>query len=462
MKQRTTLVLLATLASTPVWSQEVSVYGTTLAQVWKQGLPGFKETSNTPTTQFLGIEATQLGSEALSMHLFGWTTTGTGDTNPRKSGADGDLTYGYLRYRLPKANAEIVAGRFTLNQGVGIEQVDGLSARADLKGGFSLSIFGGQPVVSTSDLDPKRQRDLEFQRDFIFGTRLGLRFSKLGEIGLSYLQDGTKAAKDLPKPSRVDYTRKQVGADLRLAPAATLDLSGRTVFDVASHGDPLPGQASRDRIAEHDYSLQWKASSKIAVNGSFTQRNYQAYFAGTNLPSLFRAFERDKHRAFGGSLVWAASSDIELVADARRTHRDSFGDATRVGADLRWNFSAQKLLTGFGFHSVTASDVKLVDPLLPSYSLGHHEVRVWAMYEGEGLSASLDGIYHGFKDRKNPHLNGQTALYEVVGSLGVKVTPEVKLSGDLGVGSTALDKREVKGLLRMEFRFGSTPKGGKK
>ena len=45
MKRHTHVALIATLMSATAWGQEVSLYGTTMAQMWKQDTPGF-EASN--------------------------------------------------------------------------------------------------------------------------------------------------------------------------------------------------------------------------------------------------------------------------------------------------------------------------------------------------------------------------------------------------------------------------------
>ncbi|MBL0311810.1 MAG: hypothetical protein IPP78_03655 [Holophagaceae bacterium] len=72
MKRCIHVAVLATLVSASAWAQEVNVYSTTMAQVWKQETPGFDKATYTPATQFLGIDATKLGSDALSLHLYGW------------------------------------------------------------------------------------------------------------------------------------------------------------------------------------------------------------------------------------------------------------------------------------------------------------------------------------------------------------------------------------------------------
>lgn len=459
MKLRSSAVVLA-LAAGIVQAQDVSVYSTTIAQVWKSELPGFDKSTYAPATQFLGIDANRIGSDALSLHIFGWGRADLADQSTPESKTSGYLSTGYLQYRFPTANAEIKAGRITVNQGVGFEQVDGVSARADLLGGFAVSAFGGRPVWSKLH-DAVAQKDYEFQRDIIAGARISLRIPKTGEIGLSYLQDGTTAAKDLPIPSATDYSRRQVGIDLKIAPAAAFDFTGRTVLDVAKHPEVLPGHPTPSKVAEHDYAVTVKATGTVTFAGGYVERNFFAFFAGTNMPSLFRQDERDKFKATSASVAWAGPK-VRLTADWKHTQRESYGATNRVGADLLWAIDGEKLRSGFGYHKVSADDVKLVASIVPSYSLSHSQVRAWVMYDHGKLSASLDGILHAFDDKTNPHLNGQSSIYEVVGGLGYQVSSGLKVSGDLSYGANPLAKKEVMGLLRAEYRFTTVGKGGAK
>ena len=461
MKPPMKVALLASLIAATGWSQDVNVYSTTIAQMWKQDTPGFDKSTYAPATQFLGIDATKLGNDAISLHLFGWGRVDLADASAPGGKSGGDFSIGYVQYRFDQANAEVKAGRFAIYQGVGVEHVDGVSARTDLRGGFAISAFGGRPVRFKT-ADPLAQADYEFQRDFIFGTRISWRPSRLGEVGFSYLQDGTKSAQDLTQPSLGDFTRKQMGLDLKVTPLASLDFSGRTVFDIAKHPDLPVGASSPSRIAEHDYSLSMKVADAVSLSGSFTERNFRAYYSGTNLPSLFNQDEKGKFSAFGLGANWDISTDIRLTADFRHTNRESYGVANRFGADVRWAFTEMKLQTGFGYHRVNAADALFSGATMASYGMSHGELRAWAMYQNNRISASLDGILHTFDDKENPLLNGKSSAYEAVASVGYQATEDLKLSADLGLGANPLYKNEARGLLRVEYRFGLAGKGGRK
>jgi len=228
------------------------------------------------------------------------------------------------------ANAQLKAGRFTVNQGVGNEQVDGVSARTDLRGGFTVSAFAGAPVVYGNYGDRSRS-DLASQRNFMFGGRLAWHAAKVGEIGVDYLQDGTAPnTQAAPTPGTVNFTRKLVGVDMKLTPCAFIDLSGRTVLDLApSMIAPQPG-VDVSRVAEDDYNLNLKLAKTLTLGGSYIERNLFAYFAGSTLPTLFNQNEQGAFKATGAKVTWVPVADLQIVGDLRRTDRDSAGITTAV------------------------------------------------------------------------------------------------------------------------------------
>jgi hypothetical protein len=460
MKHRTGLVLLATLASAGAWGQDVGAFSTTMLQYAKQDTPGFAKTTLAPLTEFLGVDATRLGSDALSLHLYGWGAKDLADQSLPRSKADGDLSYAYLEYRFKQANAQLKAGRFAASQSTGVEQVDGVSARTDLKNGFNLSAFAGRPVRYRAQQD-SQQTGYNLQHDFIFGSRLGLLLGKVGEAGVSYLQDGSKGMGSYPNAT-VSYERRQLGADLRLAPVAQLEINGHSVFDVGSQFQPAGSTTGTpSRVAEHDYVVSYRFTPQVALNATYAQHDLQAYFAGTNLPNLFRADEKDKHKAMGGALVLNTFGPVEVTVDFKHTKRDTFGNTNRFGADARWAVAEAKVKAGGGLHRVSASDAA-IDPAAgaPLYGMSRTEARAWVMYEAGKYNASLDGILYHFDDSANPYLNGKGSLAQMVASAGVRPTENLSVSGDLTYGTNPQYKYETSVLLRTTYKFAAS-KGGK-
>lgn len=460
MSRRVHVALLTALAAMTAQAQDINVYSTTMAQTWKQDTPGFDKANYLPATEFLGIDVNRLGMDNLSMHFYGWGYTDLQDQSTVGGKNAGNLTYGYLQYDFDQANAQIKAGRFTVNQGVGNEQVDGVSVRTDLRGGFTFSAFGGTPVIF-KNLDSQPQWQQDYQKNLIFGARLGWRAGHIGEIGVSYLQDGSNAAKDLPVPEQVDYSRRQLGVDMKFDPWSFLDISGRTVFDVAKSRQVAPG-VDRSNIAEHDYAATGKLTDTLALTATYVERNFYAYYAGSTLPSLFDMNEKGMFSSRGASLAWTGVSNLEFTADVKENKRDLYGITTRYGGDFRYNFAGAHILAGAGFHKVNAFDVVAVDPLVPSYSLSHREARAWAMYENGAFSASVDGIRFSYVDAaSNPNLYGKSIESQIVGSVGYQFLANLKVSADMSVEDTPLYRKQAMGLIRIDWKFGFSGKGGK-
>jgi len=466
MRHSIHLALFATLVAGTGWSQDVAVSTTSIAQTWKQDTPGMSKGTFTPVTEFVGVDVAKIsGQEALSFHMYGWGFADLADQSSLYGKHTGDLTYGYLQYNFTQANAELKAGRFTVNQGVGNEQVDGVSGRTDLRHDFTVSGFLGRPVVYKNEGD-NHQQDIRYQQNVMFGARVAWHPSRLGEIGLDYLQDGSYAAKALnvPVPQPVDYTRRQVGLDMVLTPCSFIDLRGRTVFDAADNQTVAPGTASPSRIAEHDYSATAKLPRSFTLTGTFVERNYFAYYAGSTLPNLFRQNEQGMFKALGAKLIWEGVANLQVSGDVRRTDRALYGVATRTGADVRYNFSDAHVLAGAGVHKTNAFNITpvAVVPAAPGYSVSNNEMRAWVMAQRGKVSASLDAILIHYTDASsNPNLNGQSHESAVVGSLGYQPKANLKVSGDLTYEDNPIYRKQVMGLLRAQYQFGFSGKGGK-
>ncbi len=457
----TSRVLLLTAVLLPLGAPaaEVEAYGTTLARYWTQSYPDLSKNRYVPLTQFVGIDATGLGEAPWSLHLFGWGKTDLADQSSPGGKGGGDLTYAYFLYRAPKSNGEVKLGRFAAQGAAGLETVDGMSARADLRGGFTIAVFGGKPVNYDPEGAPKAA-----PRDFMVGGRLAWRANRYGELGLSYLQDGTqpKAQPALPgQPVLEDHSRKLLGADLRLSPHASFDVSGRVTFNEKT-SDGAAVSSGNSRLAGQDYLMSWKLTRTIQFSGNYVERNFKDYYAGTNLPALFRQIETEKYKAHSGLLSFGIGGPLQFSADYRKARREGNGDSSRAGVELRTTSERLKLKSGLAYHRVTASEVPLIGGTVAFYSLSHHETRLWLLHDAGRYYLSLDGLSYVFDDKNNPMLNGEPKSYLGVASLGFRPTGGLTVSGDVSYGMNALYKKEVRGLLRIDFRFGSGGKGGGK
>lgn len=441
--------LFATLLPAVAWSADLGANGTTLFRFQQQSAPGSAKKTLAPATQYLGVDAGSLADGNLSFHLYGWGRVDMGDESPVNGTSSGDVTYGYLDYRFPKANGQIRAGRFFVSEGVASETIDGVSVHADLLQqyeGLSISLYAGAPANAITDIANNARGN------YLTGGRLSYHLP-IGELGISALLAGDSPSR---RPvggvlQTVEESRRLIGADIRLAPLPMLELNGRTSYNTATSS-----------TAEHDYTVLVKAAKNVTVTGSFVERRMLGLYSGTNLPLLFAQYADDKVRVYGLSATMAVAKPLELTADYRHTRRDTFGSSDRYGVDARVSLPEWKLTGGAGYHRVDTGNTPLpAGSVIPRYNLAHHELRGWVSTSINNYTASLDAIGYFFDDTNNPNLYGKSSASELIASVGYRALPNLTISGEASYGANPLYTSEFKGLLRAEYSFSVAGKGGK-
>jgi len=409
---------------------DISGNSFTIFRFERQAIPGFESKTFVPATEFLRLDADKLGDENLSFHIYGWGRVDLADRSTDEGDTDGDFSYGYLEYRFPKADGRIRAGRFFVYEGVAAEQVDGLSARVDLPAGFTLSVFGGAPV----QLD----RNQKSKGDYIAGGRTSWRLPGILEIGVSGLQEGNVH-------TGIDYAkrddRQMVGGDIWLRPFSMVEINGHTFYNVTTGG-----------IAEHSYILNFTPVKSLTFSGFYNDVKFRDYYAFTNLRSLFNPDIGDKLKSYGGSVVWSVGKMVEVVGDYKRYNRDDLGNTNRYGGEVRISLADNKSRSGLAYHRVDVPEsIKLTQP-------SYHEGRVYTLYDSGRYMASVDGI----ADVYDEDIYNRKYAYEVVASLGYRITKAIALSGDVSYGRNPLRNDELRGVLRLSYDFTFASKGAKK
>jgi hypothetical protein len=398
----------------------------TILRFEQRAFPGFDKKTVVPATEFVRLDADNLGYENLSLHLYGWGRADLADRSTADGTAEGNLTYGYMEYRFPKANGRIKAGRFFIFEGVASEQVDGVFARADLPAGFTLSVFGGAPVL----LD----RDTKSKGDYIVGGRLAYRLAGILELGVSGLHEGAVKLESGTGP-RDD--RQLVGGDIWLRPLKMVELNGHTYYSASTGG-----------VAEHSYLLTVTPVKDFSVSAGYNDIRFKDYFAFSNLRTLFNPDAGDTLKSYGAGVTWTAAKPLEIIADYKRYERDNLGDSDRYGVEARLRLADGKSRSGLSYHRLDAANT------LNSY----HEARGYSLYDAVQYFASLDAIGHFYDDKI---FNKKTA-FEVIASLGYRFLPTLALSGDLSYGENPRLTEELRGVLRLSYDFTVSYKGAKK
>lgn len=416
------------------YAADWGVNSNTLLRFEQRSLPGFPKQTVIPATEFFGADLDKLGDGNLSFHVYGWGRIDLADRSTNEGDTDGDLAYAYLDYRFPKANGDIKAGRFSINEGVANEQIDGISARADLRKGFAVSLFGGRPVR----LDWNNRN----KGEYIVGGRGSWRWGGILEVGVSGLQEGS-APIALTGGTKDD--RQLVGGDIWLSPIRMLELNGHTFYNTSTDG-----------VAEHSYLVAIRPAKMVTVSGAYNEQNFKHYFTYTNLPSLFNPNNNGNLKSFGGGVTVVPVPPVEVTVDYRHYTRtsdvatDNNGSSDRYGGEVRLTFLDKKLRAGGGYHRSDGAN---------SFN-SYDEVRGYCLYDPGRYVASLDAIGQFYKN----NISSKGEAFEVIASAGYRIFPELLFSGDLSYGQNPQYNDELRGVLRLTYNYNSasTSKGAKK
>jgi hypothetical protein len=439
------------LAALPVAaSADTTVDSTTLLRFYQDSRTGLQSKTFVPATQFLAVDADKLADGNLSLHLYGWgrldlgertVTPGQGD-----SSLDGRLSYGFLKYRFGAANAQARAGRFSIQEGIISEQIDGVSVRTDLPYGFGVSAFGGANV-HTTDIEGEKT---DGKGDGIFGGRVNYRYGGLVEVGLSGVYESKAPTLTQHNLGARFGDHRLVGTDFYLAPHRMVQLSGRASYNTETEG-----------FAEQGYLLQVRPLKELTLAGEYNQYNDRDMFYGSALfagmPSMLNGNNLNElSRSLGGSASYQLDAKTEITLDAKHYSRD-LGKADRVGGLVRYTLPEAALRAGLGYHYLrSSSDFAVIPSSTASGSF--HELRAYAMRDTKSYFCSLDMIDYVFKK----DIAGKSQAFELAGSLGYHLSPNLAFSGDLSYGSNPLYDDEVKGLLRLTYTAKFTGKGDQK
>ncbi len=403
---------------------ETTISGTSLLKFEQRSIPGFDKQNLIPATQFISLETAGIGDPNLSMHLSGWGRVDLADNSTDKS-SDGTLSYGYLRYLFPKANAELKAGRIFVFEGVSSENVDGIYAKTELAKGFILSAFGGAPVHPASSVDNRG--------NYITGGRFSYLNPSFFELGLSTVYEQGLISGPL---TNLHDTRQLVGGDLWLKPHQIVDFKGRLSYDTVNNG-----------VAEQSWLMALKAGNDSTIIANYSQYEFKEFFAASSIRSLFNPDTAGNLKTAGLSYTLQVSKPLEVTAAYKHLDRDTTGTSDRYGAEGRLALFEGRGMSGLSYFRVSA----------PTGINSFHEVRAYLLYTAPTYSASIDGITHLYDDP----INGKSSGFEIQSSAGYRLKPDVNLSCDLSYAQNPSYSNEVKGLVRLTFNY-NTGRGAAK
>ena len=323
--------------------------------------------------------------------------------------AKDELQYAYLSIRKKTGNAVLDIGRVLVHEGLASEQIDGLHARADLRGGFTVAAYGGSPVVT--NFDTRRG-------DSISGGRISQGVPGYVVIGVSYLDEKNNG----------NSFRREEGVDIWLRPLSKLEVQGRTSYNAMG----------RDWM-QHSYYITIGPFGPLRLNGEFSNVNYRQFFSAMTVSAFtFPSIDPDETMtATGGSIDYAMTRRITAVADYKEFNYRIAGPASYYGGKIF--FAGESFSMGVSGHRMNGA----IDRLRYD-ELGSYVSQKFAKFD-----VSLQLIHLAFEQEINGVKNADSAS----AALGVSITPKARLVADVKYANDPQFKRDVQAMATFIYSF---------
>lgn len=415
------LLLLPAVLPAPCRAADITLSSQTYLLFYEREVTGGEKNKFAPLYEYLSGDASNLGEKPISFHFYGWGRLDLADDTD-DGGYDGEIGSAYLQYLHPTGNAEMRLGRFFFTEGVAAEILDGVFVKTTTPTGFGISLYGGVPVeksITSTDTG-----------DSLYGGRVFFARKGFAEIGFTYLmENGDFRGED----------REILGGDLWVRPFAPVELMGRFAYNNTTSG-----------IAQQRYVLRLSPIAKLDVAVGYENYNYDDLFQ-TSLNSAFLSppLERDDEVQSVFAVVDYMITEgltVEVGAKSIEHDRSDPGDATRANLGLRYAYNEKKDVAGLSAAVVSADRDENE----------YQEYRGFATYTPGVWRFTLDALTHQYKKA----INGVKDAYQVVGSAGWQVLPNLKVSGDVTYTRSPQFSEDFAGLVRASLDLGTTT-GGK-
>lgn len=387
---------------------QTEVNSTTLFSFYEQNTPGFDSKFKAPAYEFLRADVAS--DTGVGFHVYGWGSAFLDDIG---TGGDADFTYGYLTYQTEKANGLIKAGRFYEYLITGIEQLDGVSARADLKGGFTLAAFVGSPSQTPDDN----------KGDTIVGGQLNWRNQYL-QLGVSALtEEGAWSASVDEEADR----RQLVGAIFSLTPIAQVMATGNLSYNLLT-----------DDIAEKRLLLVAKPIEKLTLTGEYRVAFFEDYFTASSLP-VFSALEEGNERQIAGTVNVQANKVIDVSAFYKNFENSSAGDSVtsnRYGGQIRAK------------GNMTLGAIQYLRSDGDSAEYSYDEISAYAqMKPTKTIAVGINGLVHLYDEE----IFGTDTGYLVGANLNLELTKKLAVNSTLNYEKNPLFDKDVRGFVWLKY-----------
>ncbi len=373
-----------------------------------------------PLYEYLDFKAESSTGEA-SFNFGGWARQ---DLMNESSNArtNNDLQYAYLSFRKKTGNAALSIGRVRVHGGVASELVDGVYGRSDLKGGFSIAVYGGSPVVEstvTSGATLTIPATGSQKADSIYGGRVSHGIPGLYTIGLSFLNE---------KDHNTAFRREE-GVDLWFRPFNKLELQG-----LSSYND-----ISRNWM-QHNYYLTIGPFGGFRLIGAGSMTSYKDYFTGSTISAFtFPSINPDETvTTTGGSLEYAVTSSLIVIVDYKNfNYKIIEGNADYYGGKM--SYAGSSFGAGLSVHRMNGDSDRFrydEQSLYLSKPIGKADISLQAM-----------------RVAYSQEINGVKDAYNVAGAAGYSFTPKARMVADVEYAKNPDFNSDVRGTLTFVYRL---------
>ncbi len=373
-----------------------------------------------PLYEYLSLDVWEVGNPDLSFHFYGWGRLDLADES-RGSSTNGNLSSAYLQYLHPRGNSLAKFGRFFLAEGTTTEVMDGLFVKGVTRSGFGAALYGGSPVENTITSSGGG--------DSLFGGRVFYVFPGVTEVGLGYFHENGDFQGE---------NREELGGDLWLRFARSLDLTGRAVYNVVT-----------ESLASHRLALRLVPVRTVDLKIGTEGYKYKDLFQGVLNPAFLPPAINpdDEVQNLFADLDWQASGILIVQAGIKSIHHleSDPGDALRGEAGFRVNLKGAVNLLGISA-AVQTADQKQNE---------YQQFRGWLMGSVNRWKFSLDGLTWFYEQTSG----GEDTTVQIVGSAGYQISPAFALSGDLRYTQSPQFKEDVALFLRADLQLGSSGRG---
>jgi len=396
----------------PALSTAVSITGESSTYMQsRQSAEGSKEL---PLYEYLNFAVQDMGKETISFQFGGWLRYDLKKNNddPDLSRTNNDLSYAYLHYRGNSANTVFNLGRVMVFEGVASERVDGIYARTDLAKNFGVSVFGGSPAETGTDLPGNKN---------IYGARLSHQAPGLYQIGLSALQEQKDSA---------DF-RKEEGIDLWVRPVNKVELLGKSRYNGITSA-----------WSDHSYFIVLGPFDKVTLNTDLSQINYKDYFTGTT-SSVFRfdplVIDRnEKVSIVGEQVAFRATDRVSLSVDYKTYSYEIAGKAAYSGGAV--GYALEKALgAGFSLHKMDGDTT----------GLRYTEYRVYGYNKAGKTDIALDLLLVAY----GAEINGVKEARSVTLGAAYELSEKMKLGADVEYSSNPDFDKDIRTFVKLSYKF---------